>query len=414
MNDYAQLLKNTEEYVSSMYDEYTKEYMYFHNLGHTKQVVKRSSEIAAHYELSSRDSLILFIAAWFHDTGYLFTTPQLHEERSVELMKEFAQKIQLDVADISDIEGCIMATKVPRNPSTALQKIMCDADTYHMGTEDFKKYNKMIRKEFSSTAGDSFDLEKFNEHTVAFFSEHVFYTEYCKQLLNEQKKENMKKLSKKVKHTEDLASLNSAQPEHEKLQITKEGGALKGIQTMLRLTSSNHIQLSEMADNKANILISVNAIIISVILTVMLRKLQTDPYLTIPSFLFLAFSVATIVTAILATRPKLSSGTFMEDDIQNKRTNLLFFGNFHKMEADKYDKAMRTMMQDADYLYSSIIQDIYYLGVVLGKKYRLVRIAYNIFMIGIIVSVIAFAVAALINAGTTQPGTVTNNAGSPF
>lgn len=413
MNDYAQLLKTTEEYVSSMYEEYSKECMYFHNLDHTKLVVKRSNEIAAHYELSSRDSLNLFIAAWFHDTGYLFTTPQLHEERSVELMKEFAHKVQLEAADISDIEACIMATKVPRNPSTTLQKIMCDADTYHMGTGDFKKFNKMIRREFSCTAGDSFDLEKFNEHTVAFFSEHVFYTEYCKQLLNEQKKENMKKLSKKVKHTEGPA-LHTGTTDHEPLQITKEGGALKGIQTMLRLTSSNHIQLSEMADNKANILISVNAIIISVILTVMLRKLQTDPYLTIPSFLFLAFSVATIVTAILATRPKLSSGIFMEDDIQNKKTNLLFFGNFHKMEAEKYDKAMRTMMQDPDYLYSSIIQDIYYLGVVLGKKYRLVRIAYNIFMIGIIVSVIAFAVAALINSGTTQAATVTNNAGSPF
>jgi len=151
-----------------------------------------------------------------------------------------------------------------------------------------------------------------------------------------------------------------------------------------------------------------------VILTVMLRKLQTDPYLTIPSFLFLAFSVATIVTAILATRPKLSSGVFMEDDVQNKKTNLLFFGNFHKMQADQYDKAMRSMMQDPDYLYSSMIQDIYYLGAVLGKKYRLVRIAYNIFMIGIIISVAAFAIAALINAGTTTAGTVTNSTGSPF
>src|SRR5688572_8448422 len=170
MNDYAQLLKNTEEYVTSMYDESTGNCFYFHNLEHTKLVVKRSSEIAAHYELPSRDSLLLFIAAWFHDAGYLFTTPQLHEEKSVELMKEFAEKIQLTPEDIHDIEGCIMATKAPRNPSTALEKIMCDADTYHLGTKDFKKFNKMIRKEFSCTAGDKFDLEKFNQNTLDFFS----------------------------------------------------------------------------------------------------------------------------------------------------------------------------------------------------------------------------------------------------
>ncbi|RYD82053.1 MAG: HD domain-containing protein [Sphingobacteriales bacterium] len=412
MSEYSQILKVTEEYVSSMYDEYTSPCLHFHNLEHTKQVVKRTNEIAAHYELSSRDSLILFIAAWFHDTGYLFVSPQLHEEKSVELMREFAAKVNLDATDIEEIAACIMVTKMPRNPENALQKIMCDADTYHLGTKDFKKYNKTIKKEFSCTAGETFSLKNFNEHTIGFFNEHVFYTDYCRQLLNEQKTTNMKKLSKKIKADELMAELQG--PTDEPKQIVEKRGTMKGVQTMLRLTSSNHIQLSEMADSKANILISVNAIIISVILTVMLRKLQTDPYLTIPSFLFLAFSVATIVTAILATRPKLSSGVFMEDDIQNKTTNLLFFGNFHKMQVNQYDKAMRTMMQDPDYLYSSMIQDIYYLGAVLGKKYRLIRLSYNIFMIGIIISVAAFAIAALINAGTTTAGTVTNSTGSPF
>jgi MFS-type transporter involved in bile tolerance (Atg22 family) len=185
------------------------------------------------------------------------------------------------------------------------------------------------------------------------------------------------------------------------------------MQTMLRLTSSNHIQLSEMADNKANILISVNAIIISVILSILLRKLQTDPYLTYPTIIFLLSSVATIVVSILATRPKLSSGTFADEDIVNKKTNLLFFGNFHKMPQVNYENAMRTMMQDPDYLYSSIIQDIYSLGTVLGKKYKLIRLAYNIFMFGIIISVIAFGIASFLNNGSASEA-ITNSSGSPF
>lgn len=412
MSDYAQLLKATEDYVSSMYEEYKNECLYFHNLDHTKAVVKRTNEIAAHYQLSQRDSLVLFVAAWFHDTGYLFVSPHLHEEKSVQLMREFADKVKINEADADEISACIMCTRSPRNPVTQLQKIICDADTYHLGTKDFKQTNKAIRKEFSCTSGESFNMESFNAHTVAMLEDHEFYTEYCRQLLTDQKNKNMKKASKKSKPDMELADLQALADEPG--QIVEKKGGMKGVQTMLRLTSSNHIQLSEMADSKANILISVNAIIISVILTVVLRKLQTDPYLTIPSFLFLAFSVATIVTAILATRPKLSSGVFMEDDVQNKKTNLLFFGNFHKMPMEDYDKAMRTMMQDPDYLYSSIIQDIYYLGAVLGKKYRLIRLSYNIFMIGIIISVAAFAIAALINAGTTQAGTVVNSSGSPF
>ena len=168
-----------------------------------------------------------------------------------------------------------------------------------------------------------------------------------------------------------------------------------------------------MADHKANILISVNSIIISVILSVLLRKLQTDTYLTIPTILFLLVAVATIVIAIMATRPKISEGTFSDQDVLDKKTNLLFFGNFHKVTFEKYEIAMRKMMVDTDYLYGSLIKDIYSLGTVLGRKYKLVRLAYNIFMIGIIASVIAFAVAAFFYNGTPPPG-VTEGVGSPL
>ncbi len=71
------------------------------------------------------------------------------------------------------------------------------------------------------------------------------------------------------------------------------------------------------------------------------------------------------------------------------------------------------MMLDTDYLYGSLIKDIYFLGVVLGRKYKLIRVAYNIFMIGIIVSVIAFAIAAYLNNGESV-GTVINGTGSPL
>ncbi len=173
----------------------------------------------------------------------------------------------------------------------------------------------------------------------------------------------------------------------------------KGIQTMLRLTSENHMKLSDMADGKANILISVNAIIISVILSVLLRRLQVDTYLTIPTYYFLISSVITIVVAILATRPKVSMGTFSEQDMIDKKTNLFFFGNFYNCSQDDYEKAMSKMMVDPEYLYGSLVKDIYHLGVVLGRKYKLISWAYNIFMIGIVISVIAFAIAVMFSSG---------------
>ena len=105
--------------------------------------------------------------------------------------------------------------------------------------------------------------------------------------------------------------------------------------------------------------------------------------------------------------------TFTPEDIKQKKTNLLFFGNFHKATYEQYNAAMREMMLDTDYLYGSLIKDIYYLGTVLGRKYKLIRLAYNIFMIGIVVSVLAFGIAAYFSQASAA-GTVINGSGSPL
>ena len=97
--------------------------------------------------------------------------------------------------------------------------------------------------------------------------------------------------------------------------------------------------------------------------------------------------------AILATRPHVTSGTFTREDIRAKRANLLFFGNFHRSSLEDFEWGMKEMMKDRDYLYGSMIKDLYYLGRVLGLKYRYLRICYSIFMYGMILVVIAFAIA---------------------
>ncbi len=181
----------------------------------------------------------------------------------------------------------------------------------------------------------------------------------------------------------------------QKVKKTKELKPTRGIETMFRLTSKNHIELSAIADNKANIMISINSIILSVMVTVLIRKLEEYPHLIIPSVLLTVVCLLTIVFAVLATRPNITKGRFTDEEVVGRQTNLLFFGNFHNMELEKYEWAMMEMLKDGDYLYSSLIRDIYFLGLVLGKKYRLLRMSYTIFMFGFVLSVIGFLVAQL-------------------
>ena len=422
------LYKKIEHYVTGLYETLQDDTLAFHNLKHTESVVDRTKEIAGHYHVNEKEMLILYTAAWFHDTGYLFTEPSRHEEMSAEVMRKFMLDHTNDTELINEIEQCIMATKSPRNPTNLLQQIICDADTYNLGSKEFKETNKRVRKECKLKTGDVNKLD-FARSTIKMLEEHQFYTTYCKDLLSVTKELNMKKLKNKIekweseKDEEEKENGNGKEKDKDDFAVTnklsdfekdKTGLVSKGIQTMLRLTSQNHLKLSDMADSKANILISVNAIIISVVLGVLARKLQEEAYLRIPTLIFLTSAVITIILSILATRPKISEGKFTPEDIANKKTNLLFFGNFHKASYEEYSGAMKKMMVDTDYLYGSLIKDIYYLGVILGRKYWLIRLAYNVFMIGIIISVIAFVIAVSIHNSAPPPNTIINGAGSPL
>lgn len=411
------IVKQAEEKVRSMFDSVPHENLLYHNLQHTEKVVARANEIAAHYELSDRDIIVLNIAAWFHDVGHLFTAPADHEQKSVEMLKEWIADKEEFADYTDDIEQAIFATKLSTEPRSLVQEIIKDADTYHFGARQFKKMDKLLRKEMELRKLGSASAD-WRKNTMMLLETHKFYTSYCKDLLDGQKQENIENMKRKIEEKAQInvgdAILAEEKSSKKKGEAPKQSGFItKGIQTMLRLTSENHMRLSEMADNKANILISVNAIIISVILSVLIRKIEVDKHLTIPTMIFLASSLVTIVISILATRPKITNGNFTREDIVNRKTNLLFFGNFFKSELEEYRWGMSTMMKDHNYLYGVLVDDIYYLGKVLGRKYKLVRLAYGVFMVGIIISAFAFIIAITFNQSAPAT-TVIEGSGSPF
>src|SRR5690606_37838370 len=162
----------------------------------------------------------------------------------------------------------------------------------------------------------------------------------------------------------------------------------RSIQTLFRVTLRNHIKLSDIADTKANILLSVNAIIISLALANLIPKLDaaSNRHLLVPTMILIVFSVASIILSIMSTRPNVTSGEFTKEQVKNREVNLLFFGNFHKMPFDQFKWGIKEMIRDKDYVYESMMLDLHLLGIVLQRKYMLLRLTYTVFMIGIIFS----------------------------
>ncbi len=177
----------------------------------------------------------------------------------------------------------------------------------------------------------------------------------------------------------------------------------KAIQTYYMVAQRNHIDLSGLADKKANTILAVCAVIISAILTgsAKIFKVDFDHFILVPTAIFLFFMVLTMVLSIMTTMPKLSTGTFDKELVKEHKVNLAFFGNFHKMKLEDYEWAVKYMQEDTAEIYKMLTTDLYFLGSVLDKKFKLLNLTYLTLIIGVIISVISYLVAFYFHYNTT-------------
>lgn len=389
--DFKIILQAISSYVADYFREHGSEELLYHNYEHTASVATAAAELNAHYGLSEQDDFVVRAAAWFHDLGYL-VDPDNHEAASVVLAENFLKEKQVSSVLIEEVKACILATRMPQKPQNLLQQIVCDADMSHFSTDSFAEKSKQLRKELQTRCGLAISKNAWRHQTICLLEVHQYHTDYARAHWNVKKMENLEDQLKKDKKSKD----------EETVVIEESGGKKKkgngdrpekGIETMFRITSTNNQRLSDMADKKADILITVNSILLSAILSLLIRKLESNTHLVIPTIIILIVSAVTLIYAILATRPKIPSGVFSQQDVDSKNVNLLFFGNFYKMNFEDYKKGMWKVMEDRDFLYGSLVKDVYSQGIVLGRKYKLLRIAYNVFMFGLMTAIIAFVIA---------------------
>ena len=388
------LIEKTEQFVVDLLNESLDKNFVYHNIAHTQRVVEKTLELIEGETFSEAEKQALILAAWFHDVGYT-VNPDNHEEESVVIATNFLKNEGVSDEVIDEVSRLITTTKMGVSPNTEVEKILKDADCSHVGSKNYSDFNELLRKERELVCNRTIKDVEWDDANLNFLTKHRFYTSKASKLWEKQKSKNIAQLlKKKQKQAQEAAKLKQKKEElaykKNKIELPE-----RGIETMFRVAMRNHITLSDIADTKANILLSVNAIIISMTLSTLIPKLDnpSNHYLIIPTIIFVFFTVVSIVLSVLATRPNVTEGKFTKEDVTNKKVNLLFFGNFHQMELPEFEWAMNEMMQDRDYLYGSLSKDLYFLGLVLNRKYKLLRITYTVFMIGILVSVIAFAVA---------------------
>ena len=196
MDYYQELNEEVASYVTKLFERFQTDDLLYHNLHHTLVVVERANEIAFNYSLDNRVRFIINTAAWFHDTGHLFGPASGHEERSNLIMRGHLKKIKVEEDIIQLIEQSVFATRFPYEPASALDEILCDADSYHLGTDDFLITDDLVKEEFRLR--NNYLPVNWDKKTLAMLEEHQFFTPYCRSLLRDGKQKNMDFVKRKI------------------------------------------------------------------------------------------------------------------------------------------------------------------------------------------------------------------------
>lgn len=382
------MVRKVDAFVRDLFAQKVSPEYTYHTIDHTLRVVRKLDELAERTGCDTDEREMLALSAYFHDSGFSEVYDN-HEDESKRIARSFLESEHYPEKKIEVVLGCIEATKMDVMPSNQLHMLIKDADTSSLGSRNFFEYTEYLRQELNTVKGEQLDEMGWDYINLQFMKDHKFFTEAARVRFGPMKKQNVKAIERKLGLRQKKSKRN------------KQVGTIasnKSAQTQFKTALRNHIDLSAIADNKANTMLSVAALIISLSLPILGTNLKDYPHLLYPTIFLLFVCVISITYATLAIRPISTKGVTTVEDINKKQSNLFFFGNFYRMRYKDYEEGIKYVVSNAEFLDSSITRDLFFLGVALGRKYIFLRKCYNVFMFGMILSVLAFAVAFALGA----------------
>ncbi|MDZ4748845.1 MAG: DUF5706 domain-containing protein [Saprospiraceae bacterium] len=285
-------------------------------------------------------------------------------------------------------------------PGTEAESAFRDSIHLHYSSKKIVKWIDDLKVARERAAGVKIDQLEWYKEQLRGIETYQYTTTYGKATMEPQKALNIVTIQKEIRKMEkemDVALAKELSVDPEKLKSLKkkilkaEASPERGIETWFRTASGNLYTRRQIVDTKSNIMITMNAIIISVMLGSVYPQLKENPYLAWPITLMILTNVISIAYAIFATRPILANGIFTKEDIINKQARLSTFDDFYRVPLADYEWGIGEMLKDREFLYNTLIRDMHRLGVDLAARYKRIRLSYHVFLTGLIISLLSFA-----------------------
>jgi len=369
----SDILQKAQQHVLDLSNRINDNRLLYHNYQRTCQIVAHVQKVATAIESDSETKEIASLAAWLHATGY-----QKDYDRAISISTEIAEAFlsseNYPAKKIRSVINCINASKENNRPDGKAAELFLDGLHGFNATNNFFHHRPLLRLEWELVQGRQLPALEWNQ--IPMVAQNILM---------------QKSRVEKNQHSK-LQLVGQEDGQIRKFQGLEKKLPGSATQTYFRTNYRNHINLSAIADNKANIMISVNAILISVIISVLSYQNipETQPMVLLPVVLFLVTALTSLIFAVLSIRPKVTAHNDGKVDLNEARKNIVFFGNFISLSLEQFEEAMDTVLRDGELLYGNMTRDLYFLGKVLDKKYRFLTMSYNIFMVGFVSTVISF------------------------
>lgn len=389
------LVEQARQFAWEMFEQHRVPRMVFHSYHFTRDLVDTATLLCREMEVSETDRELVQIAAWLLPIGFL-TNYQDPVGGSEQKAREFIRQQRVQTFPAESLIQIIITALKRQTPRNLAEQILSDA--YHIITyiDQYESRHGLMRLEQELMLQRRHDRLEWTQLELQELLGVKLYTPYARMHYEGQLAEHIlgrKQRIEKLSRRDSLEIIANESPTGPFQQLER-GDTARAIQTFFRANYRNHINLSAIADNKANIMISVNSILISVLITFLsYRNIgENNPAILLPVVIFIVSGGASLIFAVLSARPKVTMLNHKGQPIQHLQRNIVFFGNFVHLDLDQYEAAMDAMFRSDELMYGNLTRDLYHLGKVLDQKYRYLSVSYTIFMIGFVATVLTFLV----------------------
>lgn len=382
------LIKAALEYVSLFLEENGKNFL-FHNYHLILQNVKTFKEISKNEKLTHDETEIAKLAIVFKDVG--ITGSESKELESQMVIDDFLNKVNLTPLQSEDFNSLMNFIRGNNEPRNKLEQVLRDSVDIYLAYPDALERMNLFRMEQELLYGKIYDDIDWLEFCKRYYVTHNFFTRYAKEKYGLQRNKNFLELERliyKMKPDKHIQSKSSV------MDMSNEPLTYKEAEDLFKMTFRNYLDLITVADRKAELMIQVNSIMVSVVIAFSLRRLDDHPLFMLPIIGILLVAIATIYFAIMASKPqeKIQRNTGVNDN------QVFFFGSFDRVDNgfikiswEEYKNRMRDLASgNRGEVMQQIAQETFMVRKILAQKFKYISFAYRVFKYGLIIIVVSF------------------------